>query len=750
MPRKSVISLLLAPLLLALAVVFAVAGADPAASPAPWQSKVDPWVLDQIADDAEAEFIVLLAEQADLSAAAQLPTKLEKGHYVYEQLTATAERTQPALRAYLDAQGVAYRPYWVANMLWVRGDQQVIEALAHRADVARLHANPRVRLQQPPQNNREPLAPTTVEWNIDMVNAPDVWDQGYRGQGVVVGGQDTGYDWDHPALIEQYRGWSGTTADHNYNWHDAIHTYDPGNPCGFDSPEPCDDHGHGTHTIGTAIGDDGGSNQIGMAPHAEWIGCRNMQGGVGTPTTYSECFQWFLAPTDLDDENPDPTKAPHVVNNSWGCTSGEGCPDEDVNILRTVVENVRAAGIVVVSSAGNSGPSCESVHDPAAIYDAAFSVGATTSTDNIAIFSSRGPVTVDGSGRLKPDISAPGFGVRSSRPGSLYGYSNGTSMAAPHVAGLVALLISADPSLAGNVDALEWIITHTAVPRTTSQECGGIPGSQIPNNTYGWGRIDALAALQASSLPPELALRKQAPAEVDAGAPITYTLTVTNSHLLTPTHNLVLTDVVPTGTSFITATQPFTLDGRTVRWQKEVLAPGEAWSVALATTTELTATGMVVNDQYAVAGDETPPLAGPPVTTTIRSVYDLDIRKTADREMVEAGAMLTYTITVTNRDSLTTTYGVVLSDLIPDGTTLVAATAPFTVVGNTITWDRPSLAVGEIWTVTLVVAVDPGGQGPIVNDDYGVHSDEVAFTGGPPVVTTVLWHVFHGPILFRQ
>jgi subtilisin family serine protease len=325
-----------------------------------------------------------------------------------------------------------------------------------------------------------------------------VWALGYTGQGVVVGGQDTGYQWNHPALINHYRGWDGTNANHNYNWHDAIHGLNPhntgNNPCGYNLTAPCDDNSHGTHTMGTMVGDDGAGNQIGMAPGAKWIGCRNMERGWGTPATYTECFQWFVAPTDLNGQNPDPSKAPDVINDSWYCPPAEGCADP--LILQSVVENVRAAGIVVVFAAGNSGSGCSSINAPGAMYDASFTVGATDSGDNIAGFSSRGPVTVDGSNRLKPNVSAPGVNIRSSVPVNSYasGWS-GTSMAGPHVVGLVALLLSAHPELRGQVDTIEHIIESSAVPRTDSQSCGDIPGTDVPNNTYGWGRVDALAAL---------------------------------------------------------------------------------------------------------------------------------------------------------------------------------------------------------------------------------------------------------------
>jgi len=458
-----------------------------------WRAKVDPWVLDTGRSQA-TEFLVYLDEQADLSEAAALPTKADKGAFVHRTLSETAQRSQKSVLDALSARGVEHRSYWIANMIWVRGGLDTVQTMAERADVAHVYANPAVTIDTIPTDpGIDQRSPESVEWNIALVNADDVWANGVTGSGAVVAGQDTGYLWDHPALVNQYRG--GVAGNHDYNWHDAVHS--GGGSCGPDSTEPCDDHGHGTHTMGTVVGDDGLSNQVGMAPTAQWIGCRNMDQGAGTPTTYAECYQFFLAPTDLNDLNPDPSKAPDVINNSWGCPPSEGCTDP--NVLLTVVQNIRAAGIVTVHSAGNSGPSCSTVAEPSAIYGESFSVGATTSSDGIASFSSRGPVTVDGSNRLKPDISAPGVNIRSStRDGGYQGGWDGTSMAGPHVAGLVALLISASPGLAGDVDTIEEVIEQTAVPLTSSEGCGGIGSNEVPNNVYGWGRIDALAAFNYS------------------------------------------------------------------------------------------------------------------------------------------------------------------------------------------------------------------------------------------------------------
>jgi len=462
---------------------------------ATWQTKVDPWVLTKTAE-GPASFLVVLRDQADLTPAANLRSKEEKGDWVFRRLREVAAASQPPILTALDALGARHRAFWIANMIEVEGSSEAVAAIASRADVARVSANPSVHFSEPLSRDAGRLAvasPTTIEWNVQQIRAPQVWASGFTGQNIVIAGEDTGYQWDHPALINKYRGWNGTTANHNYNWHDAIHS--GGGVCGPDSPVPCDDNNHGTHTMGTMVGDDGGGNQIGVAPGARWIGCRNMDQGNGTPATYSECFQWFIAPTDSTGANPDPSKSPHVINNSWGCPPSEGCTDP--NVLKTVVENTRAAGIVVVVSAGNGGSACSTVLDPPAIYAASFSVGATDSTDTIASFSSRGPVTVDGSGRLKPDISGPGVAVRSSVRGGGYATFSGTSMAGPHVAGTVGLVLSAAPSLIGQVSSIENLLKATAVPRTTVQTCGGISGSAIPNNTYGSGRVDAFSAYLA-------------------------------------------------------------------------------------------------------------------------------------------------------------------------------------------------------------------------------------------------------------
>ncbi|MBN1658480.1 MAG: S8 family serine peptidase [Anaerolineae bacterium] len=455
------------------------------------------------ASDGAVDILVVLRDGADLTAVPDGLDRVARGEQVYDALWQAAGKAQRALRADLDAAGIAYRPFYLVNAIQVRADEALLRVLATRPDVARIVPNTPVPGIPRGEGTLPATAPQGIEPNLLRIHAADVWALGYTGEGMVVAGQDTGYDWEHPALMAQYRGWDGSTATHDYHWHDAIHGDDshtaPGNSCGFDSPVPCDDHGHGTHTMGTIIGDDGGANQIGVAPGARWIACRNMEEGWGTPATYLECFEFFLAPYPVGGTPAEgvPALAPHVVNNSWGCPPEEGCDQAAIDLIDQAVSALRQAGIVVVASAGNNGSACETVIHPPAIARDAVSVAAFDDVSGaIASFSSRGPVTDALGAHQKPDLAAPGVGVRSSLPGGIYGNMSGTSMAAPHVAGAVALLLSAAPAYMGDVGLIESALTSTAVPRTTSQGCGGDGPDSVPNNVWGWGELDVLAAVE--------------------------------------------------------------------------------------------------------------------------------------------------------------------------------------------------------------------------------------------------------------
>src|SRR5437867_615169 len=308
-------------------------------------NKIAPLVMEHTTNGQQAEFFVVLADQADLSGAASLPTKAEKGRFVYETLLSKAQTTQEPILQWLRDRAIEHQSFYIVNAILVRGTREIAETLAARPDVARVEGNPLVHndLPQPgPVEESPPHVPATIEPGISYTHAPQVWALGFTGQNIVIASADTGNRWTHNALKPHYRGWDGVNANHNYNWHDSIHD-GPANPCGFDSPFPCDDFFHGSHTLGTAIGDDGMGNQIGMAPGAKWIGCRNMNQGDGTPARYMECMEFFLAPYPINctPAQGDPTKAPDITINSWRCPASQGCTTGDE--LRLAVEAQAAA-----------------------------------------------------------------------------------------------------------------------------------------------------------------------------------------------------------------------------------------------------------------------------------------------------------------------------------------------------------------------------------------------------------------------
>ncbi|MGH2610621.1 MAG: S8 family serine peptidase, partial [Tepidiformaceae bacterium] len=257
--------------------------------------KVESAVVEEINTSGSADYFIWMMSQADLGPAAALRTKAEKGLFVYNALTQMANSSQASLRASLDSQGVTYESLYIVNGILVRGGTLATLAdAANRADVREITANHEFQADLPPTDT--PPAAAGIESNILFVGADIVWNRGQTGQGSVLAANDTGLDEDHPAIKSHYRGCLNpptcTSEDHHYDWWDATRTY---------LTDPFDGNSHGTHVTGTMVGDDGGANRIGVAPGAKTIHCKNLNnGGGGTDAWILECFQWDLAPWDLN------------------------------------------------------------------------------------------------------------------------------------------------------------------------------------------------------------------------------------------------------------------------------------------------------------------------------------------------------------------------------------------------------------------------------------------------------------------
>ncbi len=467
-------------------------GTDPLPTPTPAPAPIDPGLLPKIepqllkkllTEPEPVEFIVYMTTTADLDAAiASVPAlgtqgdpaaaAIAKRAAIVHALQQTAQNSQGGVLEQLNnpsggLSGQAatnIQPLWIVNAVAARGTLPMVLDLATRPDVAIVRLNKTVQLNRPapaiPSSIFKPQA--SPEWGIAKIRADLVQNAlNIDGSGVVVANIDSGVDWFHPALQSKYRGYTGPDKlpVHAGNWHDAT---------GDDAVYPTDSYGHGTHTMGTIVGDNG----IGVAPGAKWIAVRAFNSsGSALNSWLHEAFQWILAPND------DSALAPDIVNNSWGSNNGSSTE------FQPDVQALRAAGIYPIFSAGNNGPGSGTVGSPGS-FDISFAVGATTIDDEIAYFSSRGPSPW---GSIKPDVAAPGKDVVSTLPGGTYGSNNGTSMAAPHASGLAALLLQASPTLSNDLDGISTVMKTTAVPL----------GTPIPNNDFGWGRIDAYNAVMS-------------------------------------------------------------------------------------------------------------------------------------------------------------------------------------------------------------------------------------------------------------
>ncbi len=441
-----------------------------------WFKDVAPWVAPEVqqqlasgADEPLRIIVILKRGMASppTSRAAQVRT-----------LRGTYERDIASLRPLLDEAAsngalLARRDLWIIHGIALTAKPSLVRRLIASPMVAEVRLDHlRQYLPSPPTpdfaggqvtpwGKEVSATETELPWGVARVRAPETWTTlGISGTGAVVALFDTGTSYVHPEVAANYRGNLGHGLyDHAGSWFDAVRG----------GVYPYDDHGHGTHVAGTAVG-----QTVGVAPGAKWIAVKGLSGeGKGYDSWLHAGFQWLLAP------NGDPSLAPDVVNCSWGNDNGY------LTTFQEDVAQLMAAGILPIFAVGNNGMSAYTVGSPASLRGV-FSVGASDPYDEIAFFSSRGPSPW---GEVKPAIVAPGIQVRSAVPGGIYYDADGTSMATPHVVGVAALLRGVSPTLA--VPRMTAFLTTTARPLS----------STIPNNESGWGLVDAFASVVSLTHP---------------------------------------------------------------------------------------------------------------------------------------------------------------------------------------------------------------------------------------------------------
>ncbi|MCE4625548.1 MAG: S8 family serine peptidase [Desulfurococcales archaeon] len=448
-------------------------------------SKIDPAVLQDLLDDGKATFMVIMTN-APSGYASNNPFSIAS--YLREYASYYQAQTVPLVLA---TGGKVLRQFWIENAELVEGSLLTALALAKLPFVKAIVPNFEVHaldLGRGPQPlvALDDVAPQSVSsWGIYKIKAPDVWSQyGDRGQGIRVAVLDTGVDISHPAL--QGKMFTVNPSDSRY----------PGGWIEFDSngnakcSTPHDSGEHGTHVSGTVLGGDGQNIAIGVAPDAKLMHALVLPGGSGSFASVLAGIEWAVSPYDC---NGNPTNAPaHVISMSLGASGYYG------DYLLDAIKNALQANIVVVAAIGNEGQGTSS--NPGNIWGV-IGVGATDQNDNHASFSSGEVVNWNNppsswpfygyypSQYIKPDVSAPGVSITSSVPGGGYASWDGTSMATPHVAGTVALILSAlgwtDWSVQDTPEKVYEALINTAVDL----------GQSGQDTEYGYGRIDAYEAV---------------------------------------------------------------------------------------------------------------------------------------------------------------------------------------------------------------------------------------------------------------
>jgi subtilisin family serine protease len=591
------------------------------------------------------EAIVVLRSQRDLGTVRAV-RRPDRPGAVARILRAHANLTQRELRRMLEArrsQGLvaSIQPLWIVNAIAVTATPEVIRELARRPEVAEIQANLTVQAAQAPVA----LSAAAAESNVALVNAPALWDLGYRGQGVVVANMDTGVDVTHPDLSSRWRG--GTNS-----WYD---------PNGQHPTTPTDVSGHGTWTMGVMVGGDAGGTSLGVAPEATWIAVKifNDQ-GVASSTRIHQGFQWLLDP----DGNPNTADAPDVVNNSWTMSTG-GCLLD----FQPDLTNLRAAGILPVFAAGNYGPVAGSSRSPANNPEA-FAVGATDDLDRIYPYSGRGPSACNQP--VYPQLVAPGVGVRTTDLYGLYADETGTSMAAPHAAAALALLLQAFPGL-------------SAERQEAGLEAGAVDlGVAGADNAYGYGRLDVLAAYQWLGIAPDFTADvSPTSASTEPGGTVSYTVSVAPVNGFAGDVSLSLSGLSPAQASW--------------SFDPAIVPAGTGTAQLIVSTAASLPAGTFPVTITATSGAT---VHTAPATLVVTAPADFGLSASPASRSVVAGGGTTYSIGVNSLTGFTGDVSLSLSGLPSNVGT--ATFSPQTVAG----------AGSSLLTVTTL-ATSPGGTFPL-------------------------------------
>ncbi len=664
-------------------------------------------MLQTTASNEMITVVVELTSQANLDGINESDRDMQ-AKKVVATLRSHADKTQRRLRRLLRKRQrrgkvADFVPYWVFNGMAVTAQPSVIDEIAALPEVNVIIPN--ATLSAPAPN----AATAGPEPNLALVNAPALWNLGFRGQGVVVANMDTGVDVTHPDLNASWRGGSNS-------WFD---------PYGEHPNTPTDLSGHGTWTMSVMVGGAAGGSDIGMAPDAQWIAVRVFNdAGSGTLAGVHAAFQWLLDP----DGDPNTADAPDVVNGSW-TYGGAGCDlefDPDLQALR-------AAGILPIFAAGNGGPGSGSDYSPAN-NPSAFSVGAVANDDTLYTGSSRGPTTCGGPVQIFPDLTAPGVDIRSADLYGFYTTSTGTSLAAPHVAGALGLLLSAFPNLS--------VADQEAALRNGAADLGAAG----PDSDFGYGRLDAFAAYQwiANQSNPT-----NQPPMVNAGAD--QTVTLPDSAVLSGTAS---DDGLPAPPSLTTTWSMVSGPGAVTFGDVAALQTTASFSADGVYTLRLTAADgqLTASDDVIVTVNPQPPANQPPTVNagadqTVTLPDSAALSGTASDDGLPAPPSLTTTWSVVSGPGAVT-FGDVAA---------LQTTASFSADGVYIlrlTVDDGQLTASDDVIVT-VNPQPPANQPPTVNagaDQTVTLPDSAALSGtasddglpAPPSLTTT-WSVVSGP-----